>query len=341
MKLIRCLILTGFLAVGASYALAQRAGYGNNDYQYRRGDSQNQQSDKGNHSRSGRVHYGTINNLQKQGNHQGPLHIDPAPSRQYLEDGVAAIRDRINRDRGVDDNNRNRDQDKDHDHDRDDSKTHFNFRVGYYHYHQSFRDDNFYYPYYVFDPYQVDRCVISPWYYYSFLPAYLEIDRLVYGPDYGATFLGFGYNYQSDPHYRYYNDDDSNNRYDDNYISHRALDNAVDDIVDAFLRQDRRAVDRLVPENGSVALGIDGQTHYDVKADDFYDMFTDVVLNSQTTGYQIVDVKASDDEAEVTARHDFLDPWGQTQTVYHRYHLFGERGNVVIRSFETGVHMYW
>jgi hypothetical protein len=64
-------------------------------------------------------------------------------------------------------------------------------------------------------------------------------------------------------------------------------------------------------------------------------MLMDAVLSSRTIDYQIDRVKANDEEAEVVARHDYLDPWGQRQCVYHRFHLIGERGAIVIRYFET------
>src|SRR5207244_778282 len=103
-------------------------------------------------------------------------------------------------------------------------------------------------PYYIFDPYAVNSFVVSPWYYYSFLPAYLDTDRCVISSlDYTISFFGDPYDYYPS---RYRNDEDpyNRNRYDDR----RPLDVAIDDLVNAFENQDRRAIDKLVPARGTV-----------------------------------------------------------------------------------------
>lgn len=291
-------------------------------------------------SRSGKVNYGTSNNLlNKQNPNRDPIQIDRAPSRRALDEGSASMRDQMRREDRSQVRDRDRDRDRDGRwHDRDDNNWgRGGFRVGYYQYDSRFRDDLFCYPYYVFNPYIVETCIVSPWYYYSYLPAYVSSSRIVVTPDYGHVFVGYPYDYLPPNTRRRYNDD-RDGRYD--YNQH-ALDYAIDDIVDAFMRQDRRLIDRLVPRNGAVTLGVDGSISYGVRTDDFYDMFTDVVMNSRTINYEIVDVKTSDDEAEVTARHDYLDSWGQRQVVFHKYHLRSERGNVVIRFFETTNNAYW
>ena len=78
-----------------------------------------------------------------------------------------------------------------------------------------------------------------------------------------------------------------------------------------------------------------------MKADDFYDMMADAISSTQTIEYQITGVKTSEDEAEVLATHVFADPWGRQQYVYHRFHLYSERGSIVIRSFETSADPFW
>ena len=287
-------------------------------------------------SRSGRVNYGTTNNLlNRQTTHHSPIHITPAPTQRDLNDDVANMRDQIRREDRSHAHDRDHDRDDSHwDHDGWNDGDGIRFRVGYYQYNNNFRDDYFCYPYYVFDPYQTTNCVVSPWYYYSYLPAYVNCSRLVISTDYSDNFIGFPYDYQGA--YRYHNDDeDRDARYDNNYVSRQALDYAIDDIVNAFTQQDRRAVDRLVPRNGTVTLSVDGTISYGVRADDFYDMLMDAVMNSRTIKYEILKVKSNDDEAEVVAKHDYLDSWGNRQCVYHKFHLYGERGNIVIRYFET------
>lgn len=281
---------------------------------------------KNNQSRSGKVHYGTINNLINKQALQRPVQIRQAPVRSEMP-----MNDQIQRE----DQARVRDRRRDRD---DDDR----FRVGYYQYGSGWRDDSFSYPYYVFSPYSINRCVVSPWYYYSFLPGYVETDRLVFTSNYEDPFVGLPFDYE--PPSRYRDDqygDDRGGIYDENYLSPRILNFAIDDLISAFTRGDRRAVDRLVPRTGSVALAIDGRTSYGVRADDFYDMLMDAVTSSQTIDYQITAVKSNNEEAEVLATHVFTDPWGRQQYVYHRFHLYGERGNVVIRSFETSANPFW
>ncbi len=282
-------------------------------------------SRKNNQSRSGKVHYGTVNNLINGDAQRLPVQIRQAPIRSEMP-----MSDKIQRQ----DQARVRDRNRDHDDDR--------FRVGYYQYGTGWRDDSFCYPYYVFSPYSINRCVVSPWYYYSFLPGYIETNRLVYTSNYQDSFVGLPFDYELPSRYRddQYGDDRGSN-YDENYLSPRNLNFAVDDLVRAFTRSDRSAVNRLVPRTGEVALAIDGRTSYGVKADDFYDMLMDAVTSSQTIDYQITAVKSNNNEAEVLATHVFTDPWGRQQYVYHRFHLFSERGNVVIRSFETSANPFW
>lgn len=296
-----------------------------NDSSYQSSSNSNQDSNllgrnqnKRVQSRSGKVHYGTVNNLINKETIRTPISIQRAPTRNELP-----MRDQIRR------------EDRPH--------AHFNdgrFRVGYYQYSTNWRDDAFTYPYYVFDPYAVDQCVVSPWYYYSFLPAYVDTSRLVIVSNYENSFVGLPFDYQAPSRYR--DDqfgDDRDSLYDGSYMSPRGLTYAIDDIVSAFTRGDRRAVDRLVPRYGAISLATDG-TSYGVKADDFYDMLMDAIT-ADTIDYQIIGVKSSQDEAEVLAVHYFVDSWNTRQAVYHRFHLFSERGHVVIRSFETSADPFW
>jgi hypothetical protein len=293
--------------------------------------------------RSGRINYGTSNNLlNKQGTKRTPVRIDSAPSMRSLNDDVTSMRDQIRRE----DRSRVRERDRDGrdsrdwDRDRDDFRW-GRFRVGYYQYDRGFRDDYFCYPHYVFNPYTANNCMISPWYYYSYLPPYISYTRVLVSTAYVGQFNGFRYDYI--PPTRNRSDYDARGGgYDGNYLTRRTLDYAVDDIVAAFMDQNRRAIDRLTPRNGQVTLAVDGSVSYGVRSDDFYDMLMDVATNSHTVGYEIISVKNNLDEAEVIARHDYLDSWGERQSVYHKYLLYGERGyGVVIRYFETSSEIFF
>jgi len=296
-------------------------------------------------SRSGRVNYGTVHNQWKNSNLPKPVNINNAPSPKDLDDQRASMKDQIrredrshvkdrNHDRNRDDDRDDHDRDRDN-HDRDDWR---GWRIGYYHYNRNFRDDFFCYPYYVFDPYTADDCVVSPWYYYSFLPAYMDTNRLVMSSyDYSVGIYGDSYDYFPS---RYRGQDiDPYSR--DRFSDRRPLDIALDDLTDAFEKQDRHALDRLVPARGNVSLGVDNLPTYGVRADDFYDMMVDVISNSRTINYDILSVTTQGEEAEVIAQHDFLDSWGYRQSVYHKYHLFREHGQIVIRYFETNRNMIY
>jgi len=297
-------------------------------------------------SRSGRVHYGSQNNLlQKTDNAKTPINIRRAPTRGDLDRDTTAMRDQVRREDRSQVHYRDNDRrDNDRHWDNDDSWFgNGHYRVGYYHYRSNWRDDYFCYPYYVFNPYETSTtCLVSPWYYYSYLPAYVEQDRVVFTSNYESSFVGFPYDYEPIVYNRRDGYDDIRDaQYDNNYVGRRALDLTIDDIVASFVKNDRRAVDHLVPRSGNVLLGVDGSINYGVRADDFYDMMIDATQNSRTVDYQVLAVKANDDEAEVIAEHDYLDSWGRKQVIYHRYHLFGERGNIVIRYFETSTDPSW
>jgi hypothetical protein len=198
------------------------------------------------------------------------------------------------------------------------------YRTGYCHWNNNWRDDNFWYPFYVFDPFSFNRFVCSPWYYYSFLPPYLNTTRIVVVNNY--------YNYQNFNGDRYEWRRPSNS---DRYDRNRDLDFAIDDIVSAFEEGDRRAVNRMIPRSGSIAIFLDGRYNYSLNPDDFYDLFMDVMENSRTRRYIVEDVRTSGGVTRVTARHEYLDSWGAQQTVYHEYTLEQERGGYVIREFGT------
>jgi hypothetical protein len=195
-------------------------------------------------------------------------------------------------------------------------------RFGYTHYNSRWCDDYFSYPYYVFDPYQADFAC-SPWYYYSNLPPYFNSNRCYFPTNFiWQPFYGVRYRWNQ-PSREYWNRD------------YNELDYVVQDIVDAFLNGDRRAVTRLIPRNGQVGIITDGKYAYSLRSDDFYDTFLDAVENTQTRDYKILDVQYRRDTASVFARHDFDDPWGRRVTVNHYFKLEAEGRSWVIREFGT------
>jgi hypothetical protein len=195
-------------------------------------------------------------------------------------------------------------------------------RIGYVGYSNAWCDDNFAYPYYVFNPWMANGyCVASPWYRYSYLPAYVNTTRVIVVNNYVPTWGTSGWNDYS---------------YDRNDRRNEALNDSLDDLRDAFERNSTRYADRLVPPSGQVAIYNDGRYDYSIGADDFRDMFLDGVEQSKTIKYEITEVQTRGDEVHIRARHEYEDSWGERQVVYHTITLRRERGDsFVIREFGT------
>ncbi len=254
-------------------------------------------------SRSGVVHYGTVFNGQARGR-QDPIIIRHTPDGRL----GGAIDRRVRNQEHV-------------------RLRVGGWRVGYYHYNNWFRDDFFCYPYYVFDPFGLDRVYFSPWYYYPSCPPYINSSRVVIvNANPWGTWNGDEYQWQRADSFNHGSD----------------LDYAIADIRDAFTRVDTQAVGRLIPRDGTIALYIDGQYRYSLQPNDFYDLYMDGIKNVETQRYDILDVRYDGyNRAKVYARHEFTDPWGAVNTVYHTYSLERERGAYVIRQFETSSTRSW
>ncbi|MFI5385449.1 MAG: hypothetical protein ACHQ50_04935 [Fimbriimonadales bacterium] len=204
------------------------------------------------------------------------------------------------------------------------------FRVGYYFYSGLWCDDYFWYPYYAFDPWG-SRCCISPWYYYPMLPPYVAWDRCrFYNMAAWSAWQGDYYQWRRPAYY---------GNYDVwGHAGASEIDYAIDDIVNAFERADRRAAGRLISTESDVAIYVDGKYSYTLNANDFYDMFLDATQNTKTKRYSIIRTETGHDEANrdivrVTARHEYEDPWGQVTSVDHFYELHYEGRNLVISKF--------
>jgi hypothetical protein len=203
-------------------------------------------------------------------------------------------------------------------------------RVGYVGYNNAWYDDNFCYPYYVFNPWAPNLyCVASPWYRYSYLPPYINTTRTVvvnnYVPVYGSDNGGWN-------NYDYYGNNANEQRRDRN----DDLAFALDDIRDAFERNSTRYAERLLPQTGQVAIFNDGKYDYSLGYQDFQDMFLDGIEQSKTAHYDIVESRTRGNDVTLRARHEYVDSWGNNQIVYHTYTLRREGGDrYVIREFGT------
>ena len=202
------------------------------------------------------------------------------------------------------------------------------WRTGYHHYYNNWCDDNFWFNWYVFDPFRSSNCYISPWYYYPHLPAYVNrrcgtIISINLSPWYGSY-----YNYRRPVYYDGYYDNNSYNDYS-------GLDYAIEDIRRAFQDNDRRSLERLMPSRDRVAIFVDGEYTYSMEPRDFEDFMIDAVEGTRTTRYEITRVERRGREAEVQARHEYEDPWGRRAVVYHHFRLEDVRGYYVITRFGT------
>lgn len=253
-------------------------------------------------SRSGEVHYGTNTNVLSKGR------VDPTPIRRptsVIFRGTSIDR-RVNQQERIGLNTGG-------------------WRTGYYHYDRRWRDDWFFYPHYVFNPYAYETCYTSPWYYYPSCPPYIDSTRVI-------IVSGGVYSSWNGNPYRW--NRPSNDRWGD----YSDLDYTIDDIVSAFQDDNQRAINRLVPRNGNVAIYMDGRYDYSLNSDDFYDLYQDGIENVRTQHYEVIDSRFDgNNHARVVARQDFTDPWGKQTTIYHIYFLERERNKFVIREFGTSV----
>lgn len=197
----------------------------------------------------------------------------------------------------------------------------YNWRSGYCQYDRQWRDSYFVYPYYSFS--FGNRCAVSPWYYYPNLPGYLDITRCRFG--------GFGLQITWTNSYDW-------NRWDryDRYGSNYELGRAIDDIRRAFERNDYRALGNLIPGRSEVYVKLNDGYGYYLRGDDFYDLMVDNISGTDTLRYTILESKwGSRGEASIWASHEFYDPWGRKQCVYHRFTLTGDRYGFSIAEFEV------
>ncbi len=203
-------------------------------------------------------------------------------------------------------------------------------RRGYYSYHNGWCDDDFWYSHYVFVP--NNRCIVSPWYYYSHIPGYIQLNSImILSGDRSYNWRGSYYSYRPLVFNggSWFND----NRSDVDY--------AIDDLVSMFERRDRRALSRLLPRNGEIDIYFDRRYSYSLETDEFYDLMLDGIMTTRTRRYEIVRVERNRNEIEIQARHDYVDPWGFNTSVYHWYRLEWERDGYVITKFGTTNRSAW
>jgi len=158
-------------------------------------------------------------------------------------------------------------------------------------------------------------CVLSPWYAYPTLPAYLPLNEVVVQNGVYVNWdAGSYYNYQAN--------------------NNTELNNALNNITSLFDNQDLGAIPQLV---GSSQVNIfnDGQYEYTLQGPEFQQMLQDNVLNTQTIGFQVTNVRTAGNYWVVDCAHTFNDANGNTQTVYQEYRLTNRFGAMYITDFST------
>ena len=205
------------------------------------------------------------------------------------------------------------------------------WRNGYCHYDNNWNDSYFWYPHYCFSPFDNVAIVISPWYSYSFLPGYLSCDHV-----YVHNYRGY-WGWNSGVVYVYDNRDYGYDRYSRN----QEVDYSVDDLREGFERRDFRALDRLVPNYGQIAVYRDGRYDYSIDSRDFSDLLNDLSSNANTNRYRILETRLGRNSARISAEHEYIDQWGNRQRVYHSIYLENEDGRMVIREFGPSNHRVW
>lgn len=216
------------------------------------------------------------------------------------------------------------------------------YRTGFVYCDDYYRHPQWCYPAYYYEPSSV--CVASPFYYYPELPPYLSVSCVTYGGYYapfGASYTSYTYVYPGQCSFQRqwsdnpYTSSGRSYSYDENRYSDRTkFDRALDDVVDGFGAGDFHYVENLIPDSGSVAISQDGIVRYSLGAQDFGNMYRDLVQTTRSRGYEITDVRVfPDDSARVLARHTRIDAFGNRTSVYHEYLMAYENHRFVIRRF--------
>jgi hypothetical protein len=207
----------------------------------------------------------------------------------------------------------------------------YTYRTGYYHYKPEWHNSLFRFNFYLYEP-DYDRCVVSPWYCYPHLPGYIRINNVLI-----LTRPRIVFWVNIDDRGCYWRDADLYDwRYELSRANGTALDDALDTLVYAFEKQNKRSISRLIPDRTRINVYSNEEYSYSLQPDDFYDLMIDNIENTQTVRYDVVSVRNyRAREARVLVRHEFIDPWNERQTMYHTYRLELQKGQYIITDFGT------
>jgi hypothetical protein len=194
------------------------------------------------------------------------------------------------------------------------------WRSGYRGYYSGWRDSFFFFPGYVFDVW-AGPVVISPWYYYPSLPAYLPYDSVIQDDDYVNWNDGSAYAYSQDMDGSQYGNPD--------------LNYSLDELAKIFNDTDESALGELIDDSKQVGIYNDGSYMYSVKGSDFHQMMLDNMHAVENVDFSVTNVTTKGEEAVVRAKHDFSSPDGGNETVYQEYRLQRDGDHFVIVDFNT------
>ncbi len=188
-------------------------------------------------------------------------------------------------------------------------------RQGYCQYVQDWRDTHFYYPRYAYVP--GPRIHYSPWYYYSNLPAYVTYEVIIVHENYEPPVV-------------------ESTWVDYPETTRRPVDNLKRDLIDAFLDFKPEFISDHVQAGKEIAILMDGEYQYSLKAEDFQQMATDLIKGTNTTDYRVDKVRQSGRNINIRTTHEFTDASGQAQSVRHEY-VFQQdlNGGYWLREFHT------
>jgi len=206
------------------------------------------------------------------------------------------------------------------------------WRNGYCGYSNSWNDNYFNYPFYSFN-WSRNDCAISPWYWYSHLPGYINRNRCRFDRPTFQIIVNLNYDWSPifSPGYRYNDYGYGYGRNERNW----GLDRAIEDIVEAFLYGEFRVLSDLLPRRGDVYVTIDQGYQYSLQSDDFYDLMVDNLSTTRTQRYKIISARTGRGTARIVAEHEFTDPWGRRQLVYHTFGLLEDSRRFTIAEFSS------
>lgn len=195
------------------------------------------------------------------------------------------------------------------------------YRNGYYQYNSGWRDCDFWYPYYTYG-YTSSSC-ISPFYFYSNLPGYLNQARVQFTDD--------CLRYDDWREFRY----DDYDRYDRRSSSY-GIYQAIDDLEGAFLSRDLDSLDHLIPRRAWITITDRTERNYRIRSEDFYDMMADLVTGTRTREFWVNRVETGGSYLRLNVQHVYQDAWRQNRTVYMKFTLRQNRSrNYEVIEFET------